>query len=58
MTFGIESVFKVLGKSEPLNRLRLVSMTTDRNINCQKFIKAFDFRFDQNLEKFISNQPE
>jgi len=56
MTFGIESVFKVLGKPEPLNRLRLVSMTTDRIINCQKFISAFKFRFDGNLEKFITNQ--
>ncbi|HET8925049.1 MAG TPA: NAD(P)-dependent oxidoreductase [Candidatus Acidoferrum sp.] len=56
MTFGIECVFKVLRKPEPLNRLRLVSMSTDRIINCQKFIGAFDFRFDQNLENFITNQ--
>src|SRR2546425_957822 len=42
-TFTIEGVFKVLDKPEPLNRLRLVSMTTDRIIDCRKFIETFNF---------------
>lgn len=56
MTFGIECVFKVLGRPEPLNRLRLVSMTTNRIIDCRKFVNAFNFTFNQNLEKFFTNQ--
>jgi len=56
-TFTIEGVFKVLGKPEPLNRLRLVSMTTDRIIDCRKFIETFNFRFDHNLESFVIDQP-
>lgn len=56
MTFGIECAFKVLGKPEPLNRLRLVSMTTDRIIDCTKFINAFSFKFNHNLESFVTNQ--
>jgi nucleoside-diphosphate-sugar epimerase len=55
-TFTIEGVFQVLRKPEPLNRLRLVSMTTDRIIDCRKFIETFNFRFDHNLEDFIIHQ--
>ncbi len=55
-TFTIEGVFKVLDKPEPLNRLRLVSMTTDRIIDCRKFIETFNFRFDHNLESFVIDQ--
>lgn len=57
-TLTAEGVFKLLGRPEPLNRLRLVSMTTDRIIDCRKFIETFDFRFDHNLESFIISQPD
>jgi nucleoside-diphosphate-sugar epimerase len=54
-TLGAEGAFKLLGKPEPLNRLRLVSLTTDRIIDCRKFIEAFDFKFEHNLQSFVLN---
>ena len=51
----IESVFKILGKPEPLNRRRLISMTKDRVVDCRKFLQTFGFRFDQSLATFMSD---
>ncbi len=55
-TLAAEGAFKLLGKPEPLNRLRLVSLTTDRVIDCRKFIEAFDFRFEHNLQSFVLDE--
>ncbi len=55
-TLAAEGGFKLLRKPEPLNRLRLVSMTTDRIIDCRKFIDTFNFRFGHNLQSFVLDQ--
>lgn len=52
----VEGVFRLLGKPEPLNRRRLVSLTKDRVVDSAKFINTFNFRFDENVERFVSNQ--
>ncbi len=53
-TLLIEALFKALGKPEPLNRVRLESIGTDRIINCRKFTGTFNFRFENNLESFVA----
>jgi nucleoside-diphosphate-sugar epimerase len=55
-TFMIESMFGILGKPEPLNRRRLVSLTKDRIVNSSKFTNAFEFKFQENVESFIANR--
>ena len=54
--FMVEVMFKVLGKPEPLNRRRLLSLTKDRTVDCSKFVNTFKFKFEQNVERFISGQ--
>jgi nucleoside-diphosphate-sugar epimerase len=55
VTWGIEALCAILGRPEPLNRRRLLSMTKDRVIDCRKFTKTFGFEFDHDLESFLSN---
>jgi nucleoside-diphosphate-sugar epimerase len=52
----IEGMFKVLGKPEPLNRRRLISLTKDRIVDCSKFINTFRFKFEHDVEHFIASQ--
>ena len=51
----VEVVFAALGRPEPLNRRRLLSMTKDRVIDCRKFVETFDFKFDRDVESFLTN---
>lgn len=52
-----EAVFRLVGKPEPLNRRRLVSLTKDRVVDSSKFVNTFQFEFEQNVESFLANQP-
>jgi len=52
----LEGAFKILGKPEPLNRHRLISLTKDRMVDCSKFINSFEFKFEQNVERFLASQ--
>jgi nucleoside-diphosphate-sugar epimerase len=52
----IEVVFRILGKPEPLNRRRLISLTKDRIVDCDKFTRTFKFKFEQNVERFLASQ--
>jgi nucleoside-diphosphate-sugar epimerase len=59
MYFGIslvEGVFNLLNKPEPLNRRRLVSLTKDRVVDSRKFMNAFQFKFEENVERYVANQ--
>lgn len=59
MYFGIsmvEGVFRLIGKPEPLNRRRLVSLTKDRIVDSTKFINAFQFKFQENVEQYLISQ--
>jgi nucleoside-diphosphate-sugar epimerase len=59
MYFGTaiaERLFGILGKPEPLNRRRLISLTKDRVVDCSKFLNAFQFKFAENVESFIANE--
>lgn len=59
MYFGTaiaERLFGILGKPEPLNRRRLISLTKDRIVDCSKFMNAFQFQFAENVESFIANE--
>lgn len=51
----IEVLCAVLGRPEPLNRRRLLSMTKDRVIDCRKFVETFVFQFDHDVESFLTN---
>jgi len=51
-----ERVFGILGKPEPLNRRRLVSLTKDRVVDSSKFVKAFNFKFEVYVEDFIDKE--
>ena len=51
----VEVVFATLGRPEPLNRRRLLSMTKDRVIDCRKFVETFAFEFDHDVESFLTN---
>lgn len=51
-----ERVFGLLGKPEPLNRRRLVSLTKDRIVDSSKFVNAFEFKFEESVESFIANE--
>ncbi len=51
----VEVLCAVLGRPEPLNRRRLLSMTKDRVIDCRKFVEAFSFEFDHDVESFLTN---
>jgi len=50
----VEGVFRLLGKPEPLNRRRLVSLTKERVVNSTKFLKSFNFKFEENAERFVT----
>jgi nucleoside-diphosphate-sugar epimerase len=52
----VERVFGILGKPEPLNRRRLLSLTKDRIVDSTKFVDAFKFNFEENVESFIANE--
>jgi nucleoside-diphosphate-sugar epimerase len=51
----IESVFRVIGKPEPLNRRRLISMTKARVVDCEKFLQTFGFQFDHDVATFMAD---
>jgi nucleoside-diphosphate-sugar epimerase len=51
----VEVLCAVLGRPEPLNRRRLLSMTKDRVIDCRKFVETFGFEFDHDVESFLTN---
>ncbi len=52
-----EAGFKLLGKPEPLNRRRLISLTKDRQVDSSKFVNTFQFEFQENVESFVANLP-
>jgi nucleoside-diphosphate-sugar epimerase len=52
----VERIFGVLGKPEPLNRRRLISLTKDRVVDSSKFVSTFHFKFEESVEHFISNE--
>ena len=52
---GIETLFKLWGRPEPLNRRRLASMTKNRIVDCGKFMEKFTFQFDHTVEKFLAD---
>ena len=52
----VEVLFAGLGRPEPLNRRRLLSMTKDRVIDCRKFVDTFGFEFDHDVESFLTNE--
>jgi len=54
-TWAIESLFKSVGKPEPLNRRRMISMTKDRIIDCRRFQETYHFECDQNVEAFLAD---
>jgi|SRR5215472_3008439 len=51
-----QRLFGLLGKPEPLNTRRLVSLTKDRIIDSSKFMKTFQFQFQESVEGFIANE--
>lgn len=55
-TSAVQRLFGLLGKPEPLNTRRLVSLTKDRTIDSSKFTKAFQFQFQESVEGFIANE--
>lgn len=55
-TSVVEVIFGLMGKPEPLNRRRLISLTKDRVVDSNKFVKTFHFNFKENVEAFISNE--
>ena len=55
-TSVIERGFGLMGKPEPLNRRRLVSLTKDRVVDSSKFVKTFQFKFEENVEAFVANE--
>jgi UDP-glucose 4-epimerase len=54
--WAVEVLFAGLGRPEPLNRRRLLSMTKDRVIDCRKFVDTFGFEFDHDVESFLTNE--
>ncbi len=55
-TSVVERLFGLLGKPEPLNRRRLISLTKDRTVDSSKFMKAFQFQFQESVEGFVANE--
>jgi len=55
-TAVIERVFGLMGKAEPLNRRRLLSLTKDRVIDSSKFKNTFQFKFEESVEAFVANE--
>ncbi len=54
-TAFIERAFQILGKPEPLNRRRVISLTKDRVVDCMAFVKMFQFKFEDDAETFIAS---
>ena len=54
--WAVEVLSAVLGRPEPINRRRLLSMTKDRVIDCRMFVDTFGFKFDHDLESFLTNE--
>ncbi|HKW64939.1 MAG TPA: NAD(P)-dependent oxidoreductase [Candidatus Acidoferrum sp.] len=52
----VEGLFGLLGKPEPLNRRRLLSLTKDRIVDSTKFVSAFNFKFEENVERFVAQE--
>lgn len=50
----MEGVFTLFGKPEPLNRRRLVSLTRDRVVDSTKFRNTFQFKFEENVERYVA----
>jgi nucleoside-diphosphate-sugar epimerase len=50
----LEGAFRIIGKPEPLNRHRLISLTKVRIVDCSKFVNTFKFKFEQNVERFLA----
>ena len=55
-TSVIERLFGLLGKPEPLNRRRLISLMKDRLVDSSKFRNTFQFQFQESVEGFIANE--
>ena len=55
-TAVVQRLFGLLGKPEPLNTRRLVSLTKDRIVDSSKFMKTFQFQFQESVEGFIANE--
>ena len=55
-TAVVQRLFGFLGKPEPLNTRRLVSLTKDRIVDSSKFMKTFQFQFQESVEGFIANE--
>jgi nucleoside-diphosphate-sugar epimerase len=56
-TAALERAFALMGKPEPLNRRRLVSLTKDRVVDCSKFVNTFQFKFAENVRTYLASQP-
>jgi hypothetical protein len=54
---ALESAFALMGKPEPLNRRRLVSLTKDRVVDCSKFVNTFQFKFAENVRTYLASRP-
>lgn len=52
----LELAFRLIGKPEPLNRRRLLSLTKDRVVDSGRFKNTFQFRCEENVESFVTNQ--
>jgi nucleoside-diphosphate-sugar epimerase len=52
----LEVLHSFLGRPEPLNRRRLVSLTKDRIVDCRKFVDTFHFKFERDVEAFLTNE--
>jgi nucleoside-diphosphate-sugar epimerase len=55
-TSVVQRLFGFLGKPEPLNTRRLVSLTKDRTVDSGKFMRTFQFQFQESVEGFIANE--
>jgi dihydroflavonol-4-reductase len=51
-----EGAFELLGKPEPLNRRRLISLTKDRIVDSREFVNTFGFEFAEDVRRFIAAQ--
>lgn len=49
-----EILFRVAGKPEPLNRHRLLSLTKKRAVDSRKFVKSFEYQFENDLASFLA----
>lgn len=52
----VQRLFGLLGKPEPLNTRRLVSLTKDRTVDSSKFVSTFQFKFGESVEKFVATE--